>query len=150
MAERTVTVAVDNQSQLFVNYAYDDVFLRDNEFHSANYTNSTGSAVTLNIGTVLGRISATGLLLPLQSTATDGSQFPVGILAQQVTVADAATVTLNYCVQGDVSESNIELTRSGDTLDTVVSDRRIRDRIASDTIGINLVTAVENTRFDNT
>lgn len=136
------------RNQIYTDYNFEKAFIFDNEFIRGQYTNSTGSEVTLSIGRVMGRISASGLFLPLVSTASDGSQFPVGILAENVTVANNATVNINICVKGDVNQ-NVLSFASSETLDTVISGRRLRDRIAADTQGIRIVPTVENTRFDN-
>lgn len=119
-------------------------FVWAKETLTANYTNGGGSPVTLAEGTLLGRISATGLLVPLASAAADGSQFPVGILLGSYTVAAGATQQLTYVIAGDVVEHKVILA-GADTLDTVISGRRIRDRIMSDTKGIRLVPTTEMT-----
>jgi len=136
------------RNQIIVDYNFEKAFLFDNNYSAGEYTNSTGSEVTLNLGRVMGRIAADGKLLPLDSTATDGSQFPVGILAETVTVADGASATLNFCVAGEINENVLSFT-GAETLDTIVDSRQLRDRIAGDTEGIKLVTSIENTNFDN-
>jgi hypothetical protein len=125
------------------------IFLWNNRFEAAQYTNGGGAPVTLAEGTLLGRISATGKVIPLASAAADGSQFPVGILNEEKIVAPGATIDLFMCVSGDVDSSKVVLA-GADTLDTVISGRRIRDRIGSDTVGIKLVApADELTAYDN-
>ena len=115
---------------------------------TGNYTNSGYDDDVLAEGTVMGRISATGLLTPLTSGASDGSQFPVGILLTDYTVEGGDTIELTIAVAGDVDENKIVL-QGSDTLDTVISGRRIRDRIGSDTVGIKLVGGTQLTGFDN-
>lgn len=124
------------------------VFLWENRWASGTYTNSTGSDVTLYAGTLLGRISATQKLVPLASGASDGSQYPVGICGNDITVANGSSTTLTYCTYGDVAEEMVILDGS-DTLSTVISGRSIRDRIGADTVGIRLVAATEMTNYDN-
>lgn len=125
------------------------IFLWGNRYESVNYTNGTGSEKTLPAGLVMGRISASGLLLPLQSDAVDGSQLPVGVLAADYTVANGATQEVSICVAGDVEESKLIFENGTDTLATVVAARRLRDRLAADTLGIKLVVSDELTDFDN-
>ena len=119
-------------------------FVWAKETLTANYTNGGGSPVTLVEGTLLGRISATGLLVPLASAASDGSQFAVGILLGSYTVAAGATQLLTYVIAGDVVEHKVVLA-GADTLDTVISGRRIRDKIMGETKGIRLVPTTEMT-----
>jgi hypothetical protein len=124
------------------------IFLWNNRYKTATYTNSTGATVNLVAGRLMGRILASQKLLPLASAAVDGSQFPVAVLAESRDVANGETVTLTICVGGDVAEEKIILS-GADTLSTEVSGRSIRDRIAADTLGVHLVTASELTGTDN-
>lgn len=124
------------------------VFLWENRWSSGTYTNSTGSDVTLVAGTLLGRISATQKLVPLASGASDGSQYPVGICGNDITVANGDSTTLTFCTYGDVAQEMIVLNGS-DTLATVISGRSILDRIGADTVGIRVVAATEMTNYDN-
>jgi len=83
------------------------LFIWNNRYETATYTNPSGSAATLTSGTLMGRVIATNKILPQVSTATDGSQVPIGILKDTVTVAGSATVTLTICVSGDVASEQI-------------------------------------------
>ena len=96
----------------------------------------------------MGRISASGLIIPLTSGASDGSQFPLGVLLEDTTIEGGDTQELTIAVAGDVVESKIKL-QGSDTLNTVISGRRIRDRIGADTVGIKLVGADQMTGLDN-
>jgi hypothetical protein len=144
----TGTTVNQTSNQLHTDYDNSIIFLGCNRYSTAEYTNSTGSSVDLEAGTLLGRISASGKLLPLASGATDDSNIPVGILSHNITVANGATVTLTYCNEGDVAEDKIIFDGSDD-LDTVVSGRQLRDRIEGDTVGINLVASTSMTSYDN-
>jgi len=104
--------------------------------------------VTLEAGTLLGRVSATNKLVPHVSTASDGSQFPVGVLATNVVVGDGDDKELTFCTAGEIAKGKIILGGS-DTFDTVIAGRTINDRIKSDTAGIILVAADQLTAFDN-
>jgi hypothetical protein len=134
--------------QTITNYETSKTFVFGNRYDKADYTNGTGAPVTVVLGTLLGRISATQKVIPLASAASDGSQFPVGIATEDTVIAAGATVKLSYCVEGDVAEEKVVLNGS-DTLSTVISGRSIRDRIASDTVGIRLVKSTELTAYDN-
>jgi len=133
---------------LISNYDTSKTFIWNLRTATANYTNSTYDDVTLLKGTLLGRISATGLVVPLTSAASDGSQFPLGILLEDTTILEGDTTSLTFAVEGDVVEDKI-LLQGSDTLNTVISGRRIRDRIGADTVGIKIVASTEMTNYDN-
>lgn len=141
-------IKLQNNNQLNVLSNNAKTFVWDNRYDSAVYTNSGYDDVTLLHGTLLGKVSATGKVKPLASGASDGSQYPIGILKDDIIVKAGASATLTFCVSGDVVESQIVLAGS-DTMDTVISDRSIRDRIGADTVGIKLVGSDELTAADN-
>ncbi len=144
----TIEVVNASRSQLQGNYDYQKIFIGGNEYITGSYTNGTGAVVELMAGMLFGRIAATNKVEILKSAATDGSQFPLGILGETLSVADAATVTVTIAISGDINLRTLILDGT-DTLATVISDRTIEDRIAADTKGIRLVATVENTAFDN-
>lgn len=84
-------------TQSVTQYDVSQLLLGNNWFKDFTYTNSTGSSVTIQPGTLLGQVLATGKVLPNLSTATDGSEFPMGIAADNaaVTVANGDSVVLN-------------------------------------------------------
>ena len=146
MSEVTNTINTDNQQHN--DFDTSKIMLGDNKYEAGYYNNSTYAEVTLQAGTVMGRIATTNYLVPLEAGASDGSQFPAGILAQDHTVADGVTANMNICVAGEVAEEKVLLT-DGSTLETVISSKRIKDRIMSDTAGIILVLGTELTGTDN-
>jgi hypothetical protein len=133
---------------LITNFDTSKTFVWNVRTATANYTNSTYDDVTLQQGTLMGRISSSGLIVPLTSGASDGSQFPLGVLLEDTTIEAGDTQELTIAVAGDVVESKI-LLQGSDTLNTVISGRRIRDRIGADTVGIKLVGADQMTGLDN-
>ena len=118
------------------------VFIFNNTFLEGTMNNSTYDQITYPKGTLLGRIGSSGILVPLVAGASNGSQFPVGVLAGDYTIQDGDSVTVSMCVSGEVN-SNALVLAEGTTLDTVISTRRLRDRIAADTVGITLVDVQE-------
>jgi hypothetical protein len=149
MSNPSQSVALNNDNMGILNrISPAKIFIWDNKYITGSYNNSGYTPVTLTAGTLMGRVAATQKVIPLVSSATDGSQFPVGILAESVTVDDGDTVNVSICNAGSVVEGSVILD-SGDTMDTVIDDKSIRDRIASDTIGIKLVGGTENTANDN-
>jgi hypothetical protein len=143
----TQTVQLNNGQQANIKTDISKTFLWNNRFEAAQYTNGGGAPVTLAEGTLLGRISGTGKVLPLASAAVDGSALPVGLLNEDKTIAAGATIDLYMCVQGDVASEKI-IFQGADTIDTVVSGRRLRDHLQAQ--GIRPVAAADElTAYDN-
>lgn len=148
MENGSVSTNLSTNNQQITDFDCSFIFLRDNKYEGGEYTNDTYDAVTLTAGTLMGRVTVGGELIPLVSGAADGSNIPVGVLTQTVTVEAGETASINVCTGGEVAEEKVILD-SGDTLNTVISGRQLRDRIASDTVGIVLVTGTEMTQYDN-
>jgi len=139
-------IVLSNGQQMTITTDLSKIFLWNNRYDQADYT--AAADITLLAGTLLGRIHATGKVVPLTSAATNGSQYPVGILAQDTFVANGATATLTFCVAGDVASDKV-IYDGTDTEETVVSAKRLKDRIGSDTVGIKLVASTSNSDYDN-
>jgi len=145
----TADQTLNTGNQATTNYDVSKIFIFGNQFQKESYNNDGYDPVDLAAGTVMGRVTATGKVVPLQSDASDGSQLPVGILNENHTVNEGDTVDVAVCIAGSVAEEKVILVKVGDTLNTVIDGRRIRDRIAGDTMGIKLVVTDELTGFDN-
>lgn len=147
---QTVVNNTNNQAQ--INTDTSKIFVFNNRYENSTYdkTNSTYDDIVIPAGTLMGRIASTQKVIPLASGASDGSQFPIGVLAEDITVPASSSVSksVSICVAGDVVQTKIELDGS-DTLATVISDRSIFDRIQADTVGIKLVSTAEMTDYDN-
>ena len=98
------------------------VFIGDNRYAKANFTNDTYDSITIPIGRLMGRVSATQEIVPHDKDATDGSQFPVGVLAAEYIIEEGDTRELTFCTSGDVAEEKVVLA-TGDTFASVISDR---------------------------
>ena len=149
MADSDITIR--NQQANFSTADIDraKTFVYDNEFERGTLINLSGAAKDFPIGLVLGRDGTTRNLKPVQAAGNDGSQFPVGILATDVSaLANNGTIEVDICIFGDVNSANVSVDGS-DTLDSEVSDRTIADRIKSDTKGIRLITIGDQTFADN-
>lgn len=136
------------QNQAITNYDYSKLFSTAFKTVTGTYTNSSGSEVTLEAGQLFGRVHATGLLAILASASANGSQIPLGINLTEVIVANGASATIVLAVTGRVDETKLVFNGS-DTLETVVDDRQLRDRIPADTEGIELEVFNEITNIDN-
>lgn len=141
-------VLLNTGSQITTKYDLSKIFVFENRYENMNYVNSGYDDVTLVEGTVMGK-TIDGVIVPLQSDATDGSQFPIGILACDAVIAAGDSVMLPVCVSGDVVSDKLVLVKTGDTLATIISSRSIRDRIGADTVGVKVTESNENTYPDN-
>lgn len=92
---------------LVTQFDYSKLFIWNNRFRSATYTNPTAGTVTLTKGMVIGRIWGSNKVCQSVSTATDGSQVPIGILQNDYSVAAFQSATLNFCVFGEVAREGI-------------------------------------------
>ena len=133
---------------LITNFDTTKLVLKGGEYNNAVYTNSTGGPITILVGTLLGRVSATDKVLPLKSAAADGSQFPVGISCQEITVANGADATLEFVIAGEVEGTLLTLD-GADTLATAIDGKTLGDRIKSDSLGILLRDSDELSALDN-
>lgn len=120
----------------------------NNRFQNYEFNNSEYDDVTLEEGRVMGRIGATGLITQWDKDASDGSQFPIGIVPEDITVEGSSTATISLCVEGDVDESKLVF-NSGESLDSLVGTQRCREMIGAYSVGIKLVSGLEQTNYDN-
>ena len=146
MSEITTPESTPNQQ--ITNVDTSIIFLRDNTYLSGSFTNGTGGQLVIPAGQLMGRIAANEELAILESAAVDGSQFPVGILTQELTIEDTITAQINVGVEGEVAKEKVVFD-GGDGFDTIVDGRILLDRIGSDTVGIKLVAGTELTGLDN-
>lgn len=146
----TFSNPLNNGQQATFNLNFQKVFLYENRFETNNYVNNSGyNPITLLAGTVMGRVANSNVLIPFSSKSVNGGQFVVGILADDYTIQAGSTVQVSVCTYGDVNISALILAEQGDTLDTVVSNRTVRDKIKSESAGIRLITTTEMTDYDN-
>lgn len=146
----TVSNTLNTGSQATFNTDTSKIFLFENRYETNNYINNSGyNPVTLLAGTVMARVAGTNILIPFSSKGSNGSQFPIGILADDYVVAAGTTVKASICIYGDVNINSVILAEQGDTLNTVVSNRTVRDKIKSESAGIRLIDSTEMTAFDN-
>lgn len=143
-----ITNILNGNNQQINNVDISKIFIGENQYEAAIYTNSSYVTVELLEGTLMGKIATTQEVIPLLSSATDGSQFPIGILAKNYTVLAGEAPVVTYCTAGYVVKEKVILNGS-DLLTTVISSRSINDRIGSDTVGIVMFASDEQTQFDN-
>lgn len=142
------SVGFNNGQQMQVNTNLAKLFPYEKEFKQYNYTNSTYDTIDLPAGTVMGVVAATGKVVPMTSGASDGSQFPMGILGEDYSIEGGDTISVAIMVKGWVRQDML-LLQGSDTLLTIVSSRRIFERIGSDSVGILIISAVNATNLEN-
>lgn len=135
---------------LYVDYDLSKLFLWDNRYENGTINNSGYTPVTYNPGTVLGRVASTGYLVPFNASASDGSQYVVGVLNDGIIVPAGGRSYVAYCVSGDIAAEQIILNGS-DTLETIVTGRtrKVKDCFAADAVGLHLVYSQGLTFADN-
>lgn len=147
----SITNRVNTGQQITTDVELGKIFIWNNRYEYDNYVNNSNyNPQTILAGTAMGRVTTTGYLQPCNAAAVDGSQRPIGILAQDIIqLGGGATKKAAICVSGDV-DANKVIFLFGDTMETVVDGRRFKDRIQADSVGIKLVFgSTENTFFDN-
>lgn len=145
----TVTSDLNNGQQSITNYDLSKIFVFNNRYdQTRKVVNSEYDPMSIPAGTVMGVIAGANTLWPCISTATDGSQDPVGILAADITIADGTSSIVPLCISGDIVQDKIKLWNTPtDTLSTVVSSKTFYDRINA--LGIKIVANNEQTYLDN-
>jgi hypothetical protein len=141
------TVILQNGSQLHTDYDFSKIFVFENKYRTIAMT-ATGDDLALEIGMLIGTIAASGEGAIMASAAVDGSAIPTGVCAETKTIAEDDTEDVLICIGGHVVEDKL-IFDGTDDLDTIVSLRTYRDRIASDTLGIYLVGETELSAVDN-
>ena len=89
------------------------------------FVNGTAAERTIKAGTLVGITTADQTVgKVVKSDASDGSQIPVGILLYDTVIVSGASEEKEALVgfNGSVYENMIVLEKSGDTLDTVVTE----------------------------
>lgn len=146
------TIVSNTGSQLFINTNTSKIFLGGQYTRQEGYINNSGyNPVFLPAGTVMARIASSGVVAPFDAAAIDGTQIVLGILTEDVTLAAGSSVTASITVAGRVAQEQVSLFKStsGQTLESVVSGRRVKDKIMGETVGILLVVSTELTDYDN-
>jgi hypothetical protein len=136
----------NNGSQQTTNYDISKIFIWDNRYADEIYYNAEADTVQLVPGTVLGRITASNKVVPLDAGASDGSQFPCGVLKSDYEVETLEDQEISMCISGDIAENKLVF-NAYDDLDTVVDGRTIKDHLRL--MGIRPIPSDEQTDYDN-
>lgn len=149
MAEVTERSLTSN----FATYDYDSSRLVIGTGHSyvdRDYENILGSAETVAMGQVMGRVSVGGKIVPCKSGASDGSEIPVGILMEGLTeIADGTVITgLSLLIGGDVARDKVVFDGTDD-FDTVVDGRTMEDWLIANGNNFEFLEVLDDSDFDN-
>lgn len=140
----TITQQTPTNNQLFSAYDLSKLFIFDNKFRTVTIANSSGSDLVLTEGMLIGAVGAT---YQVYKSGTSNIQL-IGVMAEAKTIANGSSADVTIGVSGKVAEEKLVFDGS-DTIATVVSNKTIRDRLASDTLGIYAVATDELTAADN-
>jgi hypothetical protein len=145
----TITNVESTKNQLITNYDVSKLLLGDNETVDGDVS-ASGADVEIVQGMIMGRIGSTGKLVPCVNTATNGSQFPVGIALETITVTDGTTRTITVVNKGSIAESKLNFA-GAETLDALIgpanNQRQYRDYLND--LGLILEGGTELTAVDN-
>lgn len=139
-----ITQGTPTRNQLFSEYDYSKIFLFDNKYRIVTIA-ASGSDLELKSGSLIGAVGAT---YQLYKSGTSNIQL-IGVCAENITIGDGSSAEVSICIGGKIAENKL-IFDGTDTLETIVSNKTIRDRIASDTLGIDLAATDELTASDNT
>ncbi len=140
----SVTTSNRTSNQVTNAYDFSKIFIFDNKFRKVTIANASGSDLALTAGMAIGVVGTT---YQVYKSGTSNISF-VGICAEDITISDGDSADVNICIGGKVNENKVTLDGT-DTLATVVSNRTIRDRIASESVDIYLVATDELSSDDN-
>lgn len=150
-----VSIRNADRNQATYDYTFKKLLVGQYTTKRLTYLNNTGGVDSLAIGTVMGIVTASQRLVPCVSTATDGSQEPVGILLEPLTdIANAATVAdVLYCNGGEIDSGQLVFDNGTDTLQTTVtaggSTKTIEDFLIQNGNGFQFLTVKDSSSFDN-
>lgn len=143
------TVVTETDNQIHVDREFTKLRGGNCHYVDGDIT-ASGADVVLVIGMVLGRVAATNKLTPLVATATDGSQFPVGVVIASTTIVDGTTETITVVNKGTINESLINFL-GAETLATTIglanNLKTIRDLMND--LGFILETSTDAYKYDN-
>jgi len=142
----SITQRNQTRSQSTADIRHKHVFLFNNTYQSAIFLNNTPGELTLKMGSLVVRNTASpAQVIP---ATTDNLADVIGIVAvdDDFVLDTTETLDINYGTSGDVNENELVLP-SGVTLDTAVGNKTLRDVLNGQ--GFYLRKTTNNTKFDN-
>lgn len=137
---------------LINSYTVEQVFLGNKFFETVTYTNGSGGTVTLVPGRLMGQTLADGKWGPQVSTATDGTEIPRALCADNYSVANGATISIVICRRGEVNKNKVTFGGSdawATAVRTVSTGGGTIESLLVANSGIMLVPTTELSNYDN-
>jgi len=150
-----VVIRDETRNQASFDYTIEKLLLGRHTTRRIDYANISGALETVAVGTIMGRVDATGKLVPQVSTAVDGSQEPVAIMGEKLTdIAIAGTVDKVLVVDGGDIDAALLTFGGADTLDTIVTNtggvkKSIQDFLIQNGNGFEFLNVKDSSEFDN-
>lgn len=153
------TITSNQATALFINTSTEKTFVVIKATERESYiNNSTYNPITLYAGTVMGRIQASGVIVPWRNDVTDGSQFPIGVLGADMVIDSGDTVAALIITECRMAAEKVIAYQLSDqststTLQLAVTSwhgagtTRLKDILES--IGIHLMYTTEMSFPDN-
>lgn len=137
MSEITVTTDPNTTNHIRYDYNVDNIFLNfPNQQIKKTFVNGTASIRTIAAGTLVGLLTSDQTVAqPVKSDGADGSQIPFGVVLYDTVIPAGASEEVEALVgygdnQSSIYADKVVLEKSGDTLDTVVTELGISIRNA--------------------
>jgi hypothetical protein len=137
------TIVTNTGQQLSIRTDLSRIFVGQNRYEKGSFLNGTYDPIEFPQGLVIARVNATGYLVPFNAGGNDGSQYPIGVVLETITIDEGDEGEIYYCVAGDVVADKLIFDDDDDDLDSTVANaggRRVRDLIGAETVGIKLIT----------
>jgi hypothetical protein len=150
MTKISITTDPDTNNHVRYDYNVENIFVSfPSKQKSLTFVNGTASERTIAAGTLVGITTADQTIgQPVESDASDGSEIPFGIVLYDIVIAAGAAVEAEGLVgwNGSIYEDKIVLEKSGDTLDTVITQmgQSIRHAILNSNAKMELIPEAED------
>lgn len=137
MSKVTTTTDPNTSNHVRYDINVDNIFLAfPNQQRKLTFVNGTASERTIEAGTLIGITTADQTIgQPVESDASDGSEIPYGFLLYDTVIPAGASEEVEAFVgygddQSSIFADKIVLEKSGDDLDTVITQLGISIRAA--------------------
>lgn len=151
----SVTIRDNTRNQATYDYLFQRLLIGKYTTRRIDYANISGALESVAPGTIMGRVDATGKLVPCASGATDGSQEPIAIMLDTLTdIAIAGTVdNVLVCDGGDINIAGLVFDGT-DTLDTIVTNtggvkKSMQDFLIQNGNNFQFLTVNDASEYDN-
>lgn len=143
-------VIIVNGKQVIINTDVSKIFLGHTNRYSKEYFLNNGSydPLTLYAGTAMARLANNNGIVPFNAAASDGSQFFIGLLAEDIVVESGEDINPTICIQGDFAKEKIIFAAPATAYTTNIANQgKVIDIIRRQ--GLNPIEGTEMTQYDN-